>query len=428
MWPRGAFRTPAMSIGSRLREKGAAMRNSRRSAKSGLAVFKRPAALKVGLVPADDRARELTAFAEVLCREELERNFPGLRWTVERVEAADGQEAVSVIQFLEMAHRTLARRDLDFAFVVTSHAPGSRVKVCGDLVSRSLASGIIPLDELGLTTGIPEDGEQIAHARRRFVNLLLHLLGLLIGLPETDDTAGVMGAVDPADPAGIEGSRLLGFTDAERALAGSRLAKLVPGQVEKAFKEMRLAWFYLWVTARYPFRIAQTALTNRPWRLVTSLHKLVFPALVTVPIALLSVELWQLGVNMNTRRLVLICAAVVFGATVFIVVKQKLLMRMPRGGRSENVVIFNTSSVLSILAAVSLLFAVIFLGTLLISGGIFPREVLKNWLSVDVIGLGDYARVSLLIASLASIVGWLGAGFTESDQFRLMLYTSGDSR
>lgn len=377
-------------------------------------------------MPADESAREFAGFAEPLCLEELERSFPGLRWSVERVEPVDGRDADSVIQLLEVAHRTLARRDLDFAFVVTSHSPVVGGNGCGGLVSRSRASGIIPLAELGFTAGMPDEIEETAQAaRRRFANLLLHLLGLLAGLPETGGTGNAM---DRVDPAAVEGSRSLDFTEAEINLAESRLAKLVPGQIEKAFKEMWLTWFYLWVTARSPLRIARITVANRPWRLVTSLHKLVFPALVTVPIALLSVELWQLGVNMTTRRLVLICAAVVLGATTFIVVKQKLLMRMPRGERSENVVVFNISSVLSIVAAVSLLLAVIFLGTLMISGGIFPRAVLENWLGMDIIRFGDYARVSLLIASLASIVGWLGAGFTESDQFRLMLFTGGNSR
>lgn len=202
-----------------------------------------------------------------------------------------------------------------------------------------------------------------------------------------------------------------------------RLADISATAGRGPITEAGLFVFYLRVLLTHPVRILKTALSNRPWKLLTKLHKLVFPAVVTVPLALLATEVWQLGVNQSVERLAVIAIAIVLGTTSFIVIKQKLLVRMPRGVRSEQVAVFNFASVISMLIAVTLVLVLIFALTLLLTGGFFSRRLVRVMLGVQRVTAGDYVSVSFFIACLASVVGWLGAGFTESDDFRAMLFT-----
>lgn len=381
--------------------------------------------LKVGLVSTDTESTRLLDVTLPELETTLQSLFPDFRWQVERLEIPEELSGPGALHYFEIANEVLVRRNLHFAFTVTCCAidMGKHPSAVA-LASRSLSAAVIPL-RLLWPGGTPiseamRDELEIRVLQKRFDNLFLHLLGLLCGLEERDGTGSVMEREEPFQASNEE----LTFTKRELEIMSERLEDMAELRTEHRFPNIGLALFYLRVLFAHPVRILRVAMSNKPWKLVTKLHKLVFPAVVTVPIALLSQELWHLGVNQSTRRLAAITFAIIAAATVFIVLKQKLWRKMPPGAKSEQVAVLNLSSMLSIILAVALVLAVIFACTLALTAGIFPRRVIGSWLNGRGLSAGDYVRVSFFIACLASVVGWLGAGFTESDEFRLMLYTN----
>lgn len=382
--------------------------------------------VEIGFISMDDESTRLVDFVLPRLDSWLERQFPDHRWKLDLIEQKGEDSAGRAnIYYFEAAHDVLIRRSLDFAVTVSS----DELKVDGEarvssMVSRSLSSAIIPTTYIGAPGGavsrMMEREEDATILSARFQNLFLHLLGLLIGLGESADESSAMKNMD----AGAVPDDELFFSDSEIKQMEAALDKITGRRSLKIAPEVGKFFLYLKVLLLRPGRILMKALRNKPWRLLGKLHKLVFPAVVAVPLALFAQEFWDLGTNIDLGRAFAIAAAIVIGVTIFIVWKQKLLMRMPPGGPSEEVAVFNLSSVLSIVIAVVLLIAVIFVITLAITTGVFPRKIVSVWLGVGQVNFGAYAKASMFIACLASLVGWMGAGFTESDEFRLMLYTN----
>lgn len=376
--------------------------------------------MDVGLVAIDDEAGVFLDWATTRLRQALSGALPRFTWHVSVVEAPLGEEACcTTLELLDHARDVLLRRDFDFAFAVTGEFVPERSPRLSTLASQGLSSAVVPLRLIG-DTGDPAGASD---AVGRFDELVLHMLGLLCGLSERDDAKSVMRRWELAadsEPVGAYGADELAHLE-------SRLEAVAAGNERTLRAELGIAATYFKVIFTKPWAVLRKAFANRPWRLILRLHKLVFPAVVAVPLALLSTELWQIGVNMNRYRLMVIGVGVVVFMTVFIVIKQKLLKRSAPGENLEQVAVFNLSAVLSILTAVAIVLAAIFVLTLFITTSLFPRKAVAIWLETGVVKNWYYIRVSFFIACLASFVGWLGAGFTDADDFRMMLYTGSKS-
>ncbi|MBN1288628.1 MAG: hypothetical protein JXA49_03215 [Actinobacteria bacterium] len=380
----------------------------------------------VGFVSTDNVSSEIIEFVLPHIENALKSALPDYRWKLEFIEQdSEDSSRRPNIHFFEIAHDVLVRRSLDFAFTVTSSELGTgRRTPVSAMASNTFSSAVIPVAYLirpgSSISQTLENEEETPLLTRRFQNLFFHLFGLLLGLDEDENLTSVMRRLEPGTILDSD----LSYTDADKKYIDLALSHIMEGKGHKTAPEVGKLLLYLKALLLRPGQVLKRAWGNKPWMLVGKLHKLVFPAVVAVPLALLSEELWHLGTNIALERIITIGTAIVVGVTVFIVMKQKLLMKMPADGLSERVAVFNLSSIISIVIAVALVLAAIFLCTLAIATGIFPSKIISQWLGVTKLTFGDYAKVSLLIACIASVIGWLGAGFTESDDFRLMLYTN----
>lgn len=379
-----------------------------------------PEGISLGIITTDRGARQLVEVAGAELESALGHSLPGFSWNIEHIETGEPGPPGD-IGFLELVRAEQVRRDLDFAFAVTTaELPGGPSRTTDSITARSLSIALVPVRHLGSLDGAREAEEFAA----RFLNLFLHLLGLLLGLRETDSRGDVMG-FHRLDQVPLLRAR---FSDADRVQAEALLGRVAGRSSVELIPRMSKALVYLKVLVARPLQITRRALACRPWRLVARLHKLVFPAVVAVPLALISQEVWDIGVKMNGFRLAGIALAVIVFVTAFIIAKQRLLEKMPEESPSDQVAVFNVSTTVAILLAVTIVMTVVFAATLVITTSLFPKEIVKSWLNVRALTAGDYLRVSLLIGVLSSLVGWLGAGFTESDEFRLMLYTGTRAR
>ena len=176
-------------------------------------------------------------------------------------------------------------------------------------------------------------------------------------------------------------------------------------------------------TVRPPMRVVRTVLSHRPLRMVFSLGRLVFAAMAALVLALLSTELWLLGVGINIWRLLLIDIVVLLAAALYVVFQQRLYVRRVSLSFSEQAAYFNLTSFLTMFSVFLVLFLAIFAVTMLVTLAVYPRYIVKEWLQKSEVGFGDYVKVSLLISSLAMVVGALGAGLEENRHFRQVMYT-----
>jgi hypothetical protein len=128
-------------------------------------------------------------------------------------------------------------------------------------------------------------------------------------------------------------------------------------------------------------------------------------------------------VGINSWRLLIVAVAVLVAATVYVVFRQHLYVRRVSRSLSEQAAFFNLTSFLTVFSVLLALFVIIFIVTIVVTVGVYPRYIIEDWLGKSEVGFFDYAKVSLLISSMAMVVGALGAGLEENRYFRQVMYT-----
>ncbi len=365
------------------------------------------ARIGVGLVAVGQRPSKILNS----CREQLSRvftaNFPDFVWAVDE-ETWEGEWLAS----LRLLDRTQARMEeahWQFCFVVLDREPDINTFPSPGTVSFSHSAATIFLPRL-----IPQaEAEDIERTNAKCCNLVLSYFARLNGLPRMEEEGITSADLEGRGP----------FSQVELGELNSSLHSMTDGLLKRGVKEVKGFALYMRVILSHPMRVMRTVISHHPLRMVFSLGKLVFAAMAALVLSLLSTELWQLGMGINIWRLILIAVAVLLVATVYVVFQQRLFVRRVAMSLSEQAAFFNLTSLLTVFSVFLALFLVIFVVTILITLGVYPRYIVKDWLQKIDLGFGDYVRVSLLISSLALIVGALGAGLEENQHFRQVMYT-----
>ncbi len=361
--------------------------------------------LHLGVIAASSRfprlaegcARELEAF--------LAKALPDLQW---RIQPETWRESGGDALFLlERAQEEMSRLGWRFSFILREKAKPSNYPGLGT-VYFSHSSAIIDIPP------IPEDGaggegESLILA---CCHLILDCLGRLNGLPPITLESGHE-MENPLDEA--MGPEELGDLNAA-------LRSLTDAVLSRRLRELRGFALYLRVLLSHPRRVLRAVASHHPLRMVFSLGRLAFAAVAALVLSLLSVELWALGIGINIWRLALIAVAVWLAATTYVVFQQRLYVRRISFSLSEQAVFFNLTNFLTVLSVFLALFALIFVASMLVTTGVYPRYIISEWLGGRDVGLLEYVRVSLLIASLSLVVGALGAGLEENRRFRGIMY------
>jgi hypothetical protein len=345
------------------------------------------------------------------CRERISdyftSSFPDFQWAIE-FETWEG-EWLDSLRLLDRTQDRMEEAEWHFCFVALDREPDGSTYPSPGTISFSHSTATIYLPRL-LTHGEAEDMEVIAI---RCCNLILTYFARLNGLPRMEEEGGISADVEGQNP----------FTQVELGELNSSLHGMTDGLLKKGVKEVKGVALYIRVIISHPMRVLRTVMSHRPLRIVFSLGKLVFAAMAALVLSLLSTELWQLGMGINIWRLILIAAAVLLAATIYIVFQQHLFVSRVSMSLSEQAAFFNLTSFLTVLSVFLVLFLLIFAVTILVTLGVYPRYIVKDWLQKGDLSFGDYVRVSLLISSLSLIVGALGAGLEENRHFRQVMYT-----
>ncbi|RJP34757.1 MAG: hypothetical protein C4536_02130 [Actinobacteria bacterium] len=366
-----------------------------------------PARIGIGLIALDGRSSTLLEGCRKRLEDYLSTTFTAFAWLIQQEDW--DVHWTDPLYLLDRVQASMEEYGWQFCFIVTGTKDHPPVGNSPETLSYSHSAALIDLSGVIPDSGRMDDGKAVAACCR----LILASFARLNGLPRLED----------ASPSACDFEESAPLTAEEKKELEGALQSLADGILRRGVKEIRGLALYARIIFTRPMRVLRTVLSHRPLRMVFSLGKLVFAAMAALVLALLSTELWYLGVGINIWRLILIATAALLAATFYVVFRQRLYVRRVSRSLSEQAAFFNLTSSLTVFSVLLMLFVIIFAVTLLVTSGVYPRYIIEDWVLRGEVGFGDYVRVSLLISSMAMVVGALGAGLEENEHFRQVMYT-----
>ncbi len=387
----------------------------------------------------------------------VRREFPEFRWTVPiirmgHVRAPDLGSGVEPVDLLDLALAEREARRLDFAIAFTDadlkgYERPHLIAAPASTIGCAAASAVRLWD--GLDFGTETEGNADAElAARRGAALACHLLGHLVGIGNGTDPSGFMHS--PASAAD------LGKADhfAERTLIDLRreLADAADPRLEEAVdpddsfappdhRRLVERWHAMQFALRAAIRersdVIRILRRVRPWALPLRLGRLVTAAASTLAVLLLTAEAWEAGMSQPTLRVIFLSLIALVTATVYLVYRQRLLVRRPRLHRthddrrtttaahlSEQRSVGNVAIVLGVFLGLGVTYALLFVSALVVAWLFFPPSLVANWAASvqNPHDLHAYLRLAGGVAAVGLAIGALGASFEPRGYVRHVAY------
>jgi hypothetical protein len=214
-------------------------------------------------------------------------------------------------------------------------------------------------------------------------------------------------------------ARLLGSTDAtDDRVLGRRVRAL--GEATEDAGSVRYAARVLAGNVRL---LLGMVAANHPWRLALGLSRALVASIATVAFALVTRDLWRLSEVIGGWRSVALTILAIGVPVVTIIAGADLLEHSPEPRARQQVMLFNLTTVMTVLIGIISLYAA--LGALTALGALVlvPSSLLSSVLEHPV-GAGDYLRLTWLATSLGGLAGALGAGLESDEAVRAAAYRS----
>ncbi|MFW0150508.1 hypothetical protein ACNUDN_11875 [Mycobacterium sp. smrl_JER01] len=162
---------------------------------------------------------------------------------------------------------------------------------------------------------------------------------------------------------------------------------------------------------------------NRPWRLWLGLRGGVVAALAFSIFWLINPMVWQLGINHSVYRLIIISLWVVAAMVTWLIFYHHLwVFRDDDIADRQHVVLFNASTVITLVLGVSIAFVGLLMLNFLAAHLVLSDKVMADNLGSSP-GLTEYIKLCWMATAGASVVGALGTGFESEDDVREAAYS-----
>jgi hypothetical protein len=161
--------------------------------------------------------------------------------------------------------------------------------------------------------------------------------------------------------------------------------------------------------------------TNEPWRLVLGMRTALAAVLGTSAYLTINSTIWLLATRLGTGKLILTTLASVALMVVWIISAHHLWERAEDEDEREETFLFNASTVLTLSIGVLVMFAAVYVATLLGSLFFLDASVFASGLG-RVPGLGDHLALAWLATGLATVAGALGSGLDSEEAVRRAAY------
>jgi hypothetical protein len=152
---------------------------------------------------------------------------------------------------------------------------------------------------------------------------------------------------------------------------------------------------------------------NEPWRLTVRLSRALVAAVAAVVFALVTSDVWRLADALEPLNLAAMTVLSLTGIVVFLILAHGLWSDASDGAASEQAVLFNIVTTLTLTIGVASLYVALFVLGLGGAALALDEDVLSQAIGHDA-SLGSYLKITWMASSLATVAGALGAGL-ESD-------------
>ncbi|RYG44169.1 hypothetical protein EON79_15445 [bacterium] len=356
-------------------------------------------------------------------RELLEAAFPEFDWrmsivTVEEVVSGPRVEPVALLDILEGERD--ARR-WDFAFALTDADLESHYGPFA-LAAPSQVFGAGVISAARLRDADEGDTATPAVLARRILALALALFGHLNDLDEDeDDRSNPMHPIETPAELDLRGE----FSTSQVEAMLPVLAKVADERIEEGQGHARGSVAFLVRAAGANVReIGQAVRRARPWLFPVWLSRLTTAALSTLLVLVVTAEAWELGMSQTWTSTMVLSTVSLLATSVYILKRQRLLVR--RHGRvpTEQRVVANVSMVLTVIAGMSVTYVLLFALTWLLGIALLNPVLIRHWgnLPDDATLSGARLLMAGFVAALGIGIGALGAAFEGRSYFRHVLH------
>ncbi|SFK99852.1 hypothetical protein [Geodermatophilus ruber] len=168
---------------------------------------------------------------------------------------------------------------------------------------------------------------------------------------------------------------------------------------------------------------------NRPWRAVIRLSSVAVGALGLAVLSLVNGFIWMIADGGGLLRLSALTFASIVALVLVLVIGGRLPEQVPRSmdreelpGAREQVVLFNTVTIATVVIGVIALYLILFAATVVVSFLLLPYDQVAAQLRHPA-SATTLIAISWLCASLATVGGALGASLEKSSRIREVAYT-----
>jgi hypothetical protein len=159
--------------------------------------------------------------------------------------------------------------------------------------------------------------------------------------------------------------------------------------------------------------ILRTIQQAKPWEFPFRLSRLTTAAVSALLVFLMTAEAWELGMSQSPERVMsLSCGALVI-TSVYILRRQRLLIRREMMPLSEQVVATNVSVIAVVCLGMLTTYGLLFFGALVFSLLFFQPVLVAGWAASlhGAVSTRHYLILSAFLAACGLLVGALGASF-----------------
>src|SRR4051794_39823004 len=160
--------------------------------------------------------------------------------------------------------------------------------------------------------------------------------------------------------------------------------------------------------------IGQMVLTNRPWRLVRDLSKVLVATLASAGFFIINSNAWGIADQLGAPILLLIAVLAVGGLGVWLVGAHSLWEQPSQTRHRALTQRANAATALTLLLGLLFNYLVLYVLVFAVMALVVPDRFMASNLGHSA-GVGDYAAAAWFAASMATVVGAIGSGL-ESDE------------
>ena len=370
----------------------------------------------------DSRQRHLVLAAGRRLERDLGERFPAFAFRVAPIARHDIGEfrREESSELLRQAATIRDAEHQDFVLLVTPDELVARYRAFAlAALSRPLDAAVLSTARLVPDENAPGEAPEDAVVVDRVATLMTHALAHLAGLRSAAGRDRLLHR--PASPQDLD--TMTRFAPEEIAALERAFAEIADTRLEESSRPPGSRWRFALRAARINRgEIARAVLAARPWELPQRLSRLTTAAVSTLAVLLMTAESWDLGLSQSWRS-VLALALVALGLTTSFVTHRQQLLLVRHRHLSEQVVTTRLTALAIVVGGLVTTWLGAFALALLAILTLFDAPLIASWaashgLDATGVGLETRARMAAFCASIALLIGALGASFEEQHHFR----------